>query len=106
MATFIHDNLERPMNVRDVVRASGLHPTNANRAFQGVLGMTIGEYIRRHRFRHAMRLLVDTDTEISQVAYECGYSSVTRLYDAFQQRLGRTPRQYRLEFQAPQRSSA
>ncbi len=30
-----------------------LHPTNAHAAFARVLGMTIGEYIRRQRLRHA-----------------------------------------------------
>lgn len=99
MTRFIHDHLDRPLSVRDVVAASGLHATNANAAFQKVLGMSIGEYIRRHRLRHAMRLLVDTDLEIAEIAFECGYASVTRLYDAFQKRLGKTPRHYRLEFQ-------
>jgi AraC family transcriptional regulator, melibiose operon regulatory protein len=99
MTRYIHDNLDEPLTVRDVVIASGLHPTNAGAAFQKVLGMSIGEYIRRHRLRHAMRLLADTDMEIAEVAFECGYRSITRLYDAFQKRLSKTPRRYRLEFQ-------
>lgn len=32
------------------------------------------------------------------MAFECGYTSLARLYDAFQKRLGKTPRHYRLEF--------
>jgi transcriptional regulator GlxA family with amidase domain len=36
--------------------------------------------------------------EIAEVAFECGYTSLARLYDAFQKRLGKTPRHYRLEF--------
>jgi AraC-like DNA-binding protein len=99
MTRFIHDHLDTPVSVRDVVAASGLHATNAGAAFQKVLGMSIGEYIRRHRLQHAMRLLVDTDMEIAEVAFECGYTSLARLYDAFQKRLGKTPRHYRLEFQ-------
>lgn len=99
MTKFIHDNLDEGVSVRDVVAVSGLHATNASAAFQKVLGMSIGEYIRRHRLRHAMRLLVDTDMEIAEVAFDCGYASVARLYDAFQKRLGKTPRHYRLEFQ-------
>ncbi|MGV3491882.1 MAG: helix-turn-helix domain-containing protein [Devosia sp.] len=98
MTKFIHERLDGRLTVADVVEASGLHPTNAHAAFARVLGMTIGEYIRRQRLRHAMRLLVDTDVEIAQIAYDCGYSSVGRLYDAFQQRLKKTPRAYRMEF--------
>jgi len=98
MTSFVHGKLSQGVTVRDVVEHSGLHATSAHAAFQRVLGMSIGEYIRRQRLRHAMRLLVDTDTEIAQVAYECGYTSIGRLYDAFQKRLGKTPRHYRTEF--------
>ena len=97
MLALIHDSLDQSLTLEDVVKASGLHASNANAAFRKVLGITIGEYMRRHRLRHAMRLLVDTDLEIAEVAYECGYASTTRLYDAFQKRLGKTPRRYRLE---------
>lgn len=101
MLALIHNNLDRPLTVREVVAASGLHASNANAAFQKVFGMTIGEYMRRHKLSHAMRLLVDTDLEITEIAYECGYGSVTRLYDTFQKRLGKTPRSYRLEARHP-----
>lgn len=106
MTRFIHERLSGRLTVADVVAASGLHPTNAHAAFARVLGMTIGEYIRRQRLRHAMRLLVDTDVEIAQIAFDCGYSSVGRLYDAFQQRLKKTPRAYRLEFRGYASASA
>lgn len=98
MTHFVHNRLDQGVTVREVVLNSGLHATNAHAAFQRVLGMSIGEYIRRQRLRHAMRLLVDTDIEIAQIAYDSGYTSVGRLYDAFQKRLGKTPRHYRLEF--------
>ena len=98
MLALIHDHFDQSLKISDVVAASGLHPSNANAAFRKVLGITIGEYMRRHRLRHAMRLLVESDLDIAEVAYECGYASTTRLYDAFQKRLGKTPRRYRLEF--------
>jgi len=100
MTRFIHERLDAGVTVSQVVEASGLHPTNAHAAFNRVLGMSIGEYVRRQRLRHAMRLLVDTDVEIAQIAFDCGYSSVGRLYDAFQKRLHKTPRAYRQEFRA------
>jgi len=98
MTRYIHANLDAGVTVSDVVAASGLHATNAHAAFNRVLGMSIGEYVRRQRLRHAMRLLVDTDVEIAQIAFDCGYSSVGRLYEAFQKRLNKTPRAYRQEF--------
>ncbi|MEP2783186.1 MAG: helix-turn-helix domain-containing protein [Pseudoruegeria sp.] len=95
MTTFIQDNLAKQITVTEIAEHTGLHPTNAQVAFRRVLGMTIAKYLRRQRLSHAMRLLAETDYGISEIAYRSGYSSLTRLYDAFKTHLGRTPKAYR-----------
>lgn len=95
MTAFIQDNLADPIDVAMIANQTGLHPTNAQAAFRRVLGMTIAQYLRRQRLSLAMRLLAETDHGISEIAHRAGYSSLTRLYDAFKTHLGRTPRDYR-----------
>ena len=95
MAEFIRENFGTDISPNDVVSASGLHRSKASHAFAEVFGVSIGEYIRRQRVRQAMRLLVETDLKIAQVAFECGYQSLSRFYDAFKQRTGIPPLAYR-----------
>ena len=95
MTAYINDHLGHQLTVSDVAAASGLHPTSARAAFGRVLGITIGTYLRRQRLSHAMRLLAETDHEIARIAHLSGYSSLPRLYDAFQEQVGRTPRDFR-----------
>lgn len=95
MTAFIQDNLANPIDVEMIAAQTGLHPTNAQAAFRRVLGMTIAKYMRRQRLSLAMRLLAETDHGISEIAHRAGYSSLTRLYDAFKTHLDRTPRDYR-----------
>jgi AraC-like DNA-binding protein len=98
MTTFINAEFGNPIQVEDVAKIGGLHPTNATVVFKKVLGMSIAQYLRRQRLSQAMMMLVDTDKAIIEIAFACGYGSLSRFYDAFQRHMGKTPRDYRMQF--------
>jgi AraC family transcriptional regulator, melibiose operon regulatory protein len=45
--------------------------------------------------------LHSTDQEVSRVAFETGFGSISRFYEAFKIVSGRTPRQYRMLYEPP-----
>lgn len=98
MTDHINAHFGEPVTVEAVAAAGGLHPTNAMAVFKRVLGMTIAQYIRRQRLSRAMMMLVDTDLSIAEVAFGCGYGSLSQFYEEFQRHCRCTPRQYRLKF--------
>jgi AraC family transcriptional regulator, melibiose operon regulatory protein len=100
MTNFINSEFGNSIGVGDIARISGLHPTNATATFQKVLGISIAQYLRRRRLNHALKLLADTDMTIIEIAFDCGYGSLSRFYDAFQKQLGCTPRSYRQRFRS------
>jgi transcriptional regulator GlxA family with amidase domain len=58
--------------------------------------MTLSTYLTRLRVSQAQHLLISTDWEISRIALESGFGSISRFYEAFKAVSGRTLRQYRL----------
>jgi AraC family transcriptional regulator, melibiose operon regulatory protein len=100
MTSFINQEFSNPINVADVARISGLHPTNATATFQKVLGQSIAQYLRQRRLNHALKLLADTDMAIIEVTFESGHGSLSRFYDAFQRQVGCTPKDYRRRFRS------
>jgi AraC-like DNA-binding protein len=100
MTNFINNKFGTAIGVTDIARMSGLHPTNATATFQKVLGISIAQYLRRRRLNHALKLLADTELTIIEIAFECGYGSLSRFYDAFQKQLSCTPRSYRQRFRS------
>lgn len=100
MTAFINENLVRSLTVGEVAAVPGLHPTTARAAFRRVLGISISKYVRRQRISQAMRLLAESDFEIAEIAHMVGYSSLPRLYDAFHENVGKTPRRFRQEIKA------
>lgn len=100
MTNYINGEFAKPINVSDVAKISGLHPTNATATFQKVLGQSIAQYLRQRRLNHALKLLADTDMAIIEVAFESGHGSLSRFYDTFQRQVGCTPKDYRRRFRS------
>ncbi len=95
MAAYVARHSAQPLRVSDVAGAAGLSAGRAMTLFRETFGMTIGEYLTRCRVAHAGRLLVTTELAVLDVAFEAGFGSASRFYEAFQQLCGQTPRQYR-----------
>ncbi len=96
MARFVAENHAGPLRLDDVARQVGLHPNYAMTLFRRHYGMTLGGYLTRLRVCQAQYLLISTDWEVSRIAFETGFGSLSRFYEAFKAVSGRTPRQYRL----------
>jgi AraC-like DNA-binding protein len=83
----------------DVHLAAELVDTSA-RTLQrrlGELGITYSEVVDGARFELARRMLTDTDSTISDIAYDVGYSDPSHFARAFRRLAGVSPRQFRAE---------
>ncbi len=95
MARFVAENHAGPLRSDDVARQVGLHPNYAMTLFRRHYGMTLGGYLTRLRVCQAQYLLLSTDWEVSRIAFETGFGSLSRFYEAFRAVSGQTPRKYR-----------
>jgi len=55
----------------------------------------VAEYIRNQRIQHAQRLLKETDTPITDIAYAVGFSDYNHFSRIFKQITGVSARLYR-----------
>ena len=97
VAMFIARNYQNPITVSDIGEQVGLHPDYANSIFKKTFGSTLSEYIIEERIAHAKRKLVTSKANISQIAYECGFNSISWFNSTFRKINGCTPRQFRGE---------
>lgn len=95
MADYLSSHFKEPVGVEDVARLVKLHPNYAMRLFRKHLNMTMIQYLTQQRIAEARRLLITTDIPILDVVYECGFGSTSQFYQAFEQYVGQTPRQFR-----------
>jgi AraC-like DNA-binding protein len=95
MARFVAENHAQPLRTKDVARHVGLHPNYAMTLFRRHYGMTLNTYLTRLRICQAQYLLISTDRDIPEIAFETGFGSISHFYKAFKATSGLTPRQYR-----------
>lgn len=95
MARFIADHGHSAIGVREVARSAGVHPGYAMTVFRRTLGLTINQYLVRHRLMVAQALLVTTRKDVGSIAFDSGFGSLSRFHEAFRQQFGCTPRTFR-----------
>lgn len=99
MALYIAKNYHRSIKLADIGRAVGLHPDYANALFKKAFGHTLNAHLAIERITQAQRLLLTTTTPIVQIAYACGFNSISCFNSAFLKFNGCTPRDYRKTLQ-------
>ena len=95
MACYIAQHYTEKLTVDEIGKFVNLHPNYAMNLFQKTFGTTLFNYLIQHRISHAQRLLVTTDSSITDVAFSSGFNSISRFNDAFRRACGFAPRDYR-----------
>lgn len=91
----IETNLATGLPLTALAAGAGVSPFHLSRSFRRVTGMSIREYVRERRLREACRLLSETRKPLAEIAYECGFSSQSRMTTVFRQALDVTPLAFR-----------
>lgn len=95
IAMYIAQNYQDPITVSDIGEEVGLHPDYANSLFKKAFDSTLSEYIIEERIAHAQRKLITSDENISTIAFECGFNSISWFNSVFKDMNGCTPREFR-----------
>jgi AraC-like DNA-binding protein/ligand-binding sensor protein len=63
--------------------------------FKKATGLTFTEYLSRARIERAKNLLLNPNVRVSEVAYDCGFISLTHFNRTFKRVVGKSPTVYR-----------
>lgn len=91
---YVKDNLSAKLSLKDVASHFGFSPIYFHNFFKSATGKTLRDYIESERIKKAANMIVATDFTLTQIAYECGFSSQSYFSYAFKRRMNLTPREY------------
>ncbi len=91
---YVKENLTADLSLEMLAERVGFSPIYFHKCFKTSVGMTLREYVEAQRIKRATSLLTHTDMTLTQIAYECGFSSQSYFSYAFKRSLGMTPREY------------
>ncbi len=92
---FIMKNYNRNIQLRDVANHVFLSPNYFHKLFTQVTGVTPHQYIINQKINAAKKMLLESDTTITDIVINCGFSSQSYFNAIFKREVKITPNDYR-----------
>ena len=85
-----------PLDVRAVAAVAHLSEAHFIRSFRAVFGETPHRYLQRRRVERSMFLLRETDSSVTDICFDVGFTSRGTFSRTFREIVGETPSEYRV----------
>jgi len=89
------NQLNENLSLAIIARQSGTSVRSLTRLFQTKLHITFVQYLKMLRIIRAMELIKDTDLNMTEIAYEIGYSNIAAFSNNFQQLTNMRPTEFK-----------
>lgn len=80
---YIKENMDQRIDTNTLMQVGNCSKSSLHRMFENYCGISPGAYILQERMKSACNMLLQTDNNISDVAYQTGYSSVSYFVKQF-----------------------
>lgn len=91
---YIKENLTNDLSLEAVSSHFNLSPIHFHNIFKVAVGSTLREYVEEQRIKKAVNMLISTELSLTDIAFECGFSSQSYFSFVFKRRMKTTPRSY------------
>ena len=91
----INQYLKHSFSIKEIAGQIGVSASHLRRVFRLEIGMSLGEYMARHRLDAARCLLTETAHPVRKVAEKCGYDTIFSFTRFFKKRTGMSPSEFR-----------
>ena len=94
--TYVEENISNSdANVGDMASAAATSRSGLQRKLKQAMGITPQDLLREARIKKACQLLRQTDKNVAEIAYACGFSDPKYFSRNFRQSTGQSPTEYK-----------
>jgi len=91
----MHDRLDEPLTLQEMSRIAYISPYHFNRIFRQITGIPPNQFFYALRLETAKRLLLTTNTSVTDVCFDVGYNSLGTFIRRFTGLVGLSPGRFR-----------
>lgn len=95
IAAVLREKLDEPLSVVALASLAGLSRSHFSHAFRSAVGRSPHAHIVHLRVQRAMKLMLETDDSLSDIALASGFSDQAHFSNRFRRAAGTTPAQWR-----------
>lgn len=88
---YLRDRVRQQVRLNEIAQHVSLSVSHFCRAFKRTFGTTPHNYLVRLRLARAKKLMLQTGSELGQIALACGFSDQSHLCRTFRRETGETP---------------
>jgi len=92
---FLQKNAAENLSIHEIAGLVNLSVTAFCKFFKRATGLTVTDYLNDIRIGNACELLIETDLQIKEIAYQVGFQSLTYFNRVFLKKKKLTPREFR-----------
>ena len=85
----------RQETLETAAQSTGLSRRQFTRTFRQLTGTTWHEHVQTLRLKHACKLLLETNTSVLAISFECGFETPSNFHRAFTETFGCAPSAFR-----------
>ncbi|PSL50314.1 AraC-like DNA-binding protein [Chitinophaga niastensis] len=89
--------LLQPVTIEDLADLTNRSLATFKRDFQRIYHMPPRQWINEQRLAHAHLLVANTNLQVSEIAWKCGYDNISYFIRIFKKKYGSTPQSLRAE---------
>jgi len=97
---YINANYFNDISLEDISKIANLTPTAFCRLFKQRTNRHFVEYLNEVRISNACRFLLETNLNISEIAFQCGYKTLSNFNKIFKKTTALSPKEYRQKTEA------
>jgi AraC family transcriptional regulator len=92
---FLNAHSRSKITIKDMAERAGMSPSHFARIFKNEMGAPPMVYLLQLRLRKAKKLLLAGDRSITEIAFECGFSSGSHFSTLFRRRFKVSPARFK-----------
>lgn len=95
---YVFQNIHEGIKLKKAADLVCMEPGSFCRYFKKKTNQTFMDYVKNVRIGMAAKLLAETDKQITQICFECGYNNLANFNHYFKEIMKKTPSEYRKDF--------
>jgi AraC-like DNA-binding protein len=99
VSIFLNRQFVRPIGLSEAAAVARLSPRAFTRFFRRATGKTFTDYVNELRVGRACQLMLQSDKNISTIAFDAGFGNLSNFNRRFMRIKGVSPRQFRRSYQ-------
>ncbi len=96
---YLTQNFERKIELQEIAAIAHMTPNSFCRFFKKRTQKSFSQYLNEIRIRHACKLLIEGDKQVSEVCYQSGFNTFTNFNRQFKMLMGITPSEFMKKYE-------